>query len=304
MEDLEEWEVLSDDGFLEIHDAEGKKFFSPKYTTPSESVFKNYFTCPSPPKQASKFVESTEKADCRAPQQLIHVPIQLDNQVLKEAADGVPVPIEILNLKPPSALVVPEQITSPKIVTAEADQDLFSQVFFKKETEFVDMKLDSPKSNNCNNSSWGIKPQMVQFEEKGEAFKAGGETLETIKMDEDEMIHNMDHDDVIKKESSWDENSGGLNNILKWGLTGMGAICSFGVATVCIFVLGGLMKNTASNNKQHQQDQKLRFHIYAEDKRLKQVVHHATKLNEAISAVRGVPLTRAHITFGGYYDGV
>lgn len=39
--------------------------------------------------------------------------------------------------------------------------------------------------------------------------------------------------------------------------------------------------------------------------RLKQVVQQqATKLNEAISAVRGVPLTRAHITFGGYYDGI
>ena len=38
--------------------------------------------------------------------------------------------------------------------------------------------------------------------------------------------------------------------------------------------------------------------------RIKQVVHHATKLNEAISAVRGVPMTRAHITYGGYYDGL
>lgn len=36
--------------------------------------------------------------------------------------------------------------------------------------------------------------------------------------------------------------------------------------------------------------------------RIKQVVDHATKLNEAIAAVRGVPVTRAHITVGGYYD--
>jgi hypothetical protein len=31
-------------------------------------------------------------------------------------------------------------------------------------------------------------------------------------------------------------------------------------------------------------------------------VQHATKLNEAISVVRGVPITRAHITVGGNYD--
>lgn len=36
--------------------------------------------------------------------------------------------------------------------------------------------------------------------------------------------------------------------------------------------------------------------------RIKQVVHHATRFNEAMSAVRGVPVTRAHITVGGYYD--
>lgn len=36
--------------------------------------------------------------------------------------------------------------------------------------------------------------------------------------------------------------------------------------------------------------------------RIKRVVQHATRLNEAISAVRGVPVTRAQITVGGYYD--
>lgn len=32
------------------------------------------------------------------------------------------------------------------------------------------------------------------------------------------------------------------------------------------------------------------------------MVQHATKLNEAFAAVRGVPLSRAHITYGGYYE--
>lgn len=34
------------------------------------------------------------------------------------------------------------------------------------------------------------------------------------------------------------------------------------------------------------------------------MVHHATKLNEVIAAAKGVPLSRAHITYGGYYDGL
>lgn len=40
--------------------------------------------------------------------------------------------------------------------------------------------------------------------------------------------------------------------------------------------------------------------------RMKEAVHQATKLNEAISSsVRGVPLIRgAQIAFGGYYDGL
>lgn len=37
--------------------------------------------------------------------------------------------------------------------------------------------------------------------------------------------------------------------------------------------------------------------------RIKQVVHHASRLNQALSSVRGIPLVRAHITFGGHYDG-
>lgn len=157
MEDLDDWEVLPDHGFLRIHDDEGKKFFSRKYTSPTpENVFKNYFMCPSPPEQSSKFVESTDKPGCSRvpPQQLIPVPIQLEPQVIKRVQppdDGLP--FEVLNLKPSSPLLLPEQIGSPKIaVTAEADQDLFSQVFFKKETEFVNMKLDSPKSNNNSSS--------------------------------------------------------------------------------------------------------------------------------------------------------
>ncbi|XP_027072424.1 uncharacterized protein [Coffea arabica] len=311
MEGLEEWEVLPDDGFLEIHDDDGKKIFSRKYaTTASENVFKNYFICPSP--KSSKFVETTAETAARVPNQLVPIPIQLEPALKNQIPE-----VDDQGLKQVIKAPFDTSIRSPKILTGEADQDLVSQVFFKKmkETElFADMKLDSPKSNNNSSSSHtarGIKPQIdagaFQFEEKADAYKAAGEALETTKISsprqkidpEGKMIKMDDADN--QKEVKWEENHGGLN-ILKWSLTGIGAICSFGVATVCILVFGGVRKN--KQQQQQQQNQKLQFHIYTEDKRLKRVVHHATKLNEAISAVRGVPITRARITVGGYYDGL
>lgn len=94
---------------------------------------------------------------------------------------------------------------------------------------------------------------------------------------------------VIKSVGDQEVGSGGLD-IWKWSWTGIGALCSFGVATVCIVVLGG-SKDGGFKQYHHEEGKEA-------------VVKHATKWNEAISAVRGgsVPLTRAHITFGGYYD--
>ncbi|KAL2466242.1 hypothetical protein Adt_42093 [Abeliophyllum distichum] len=263
--DLQEWEILPDDGFLEIHDDGGKKIYSRKYGSGPNSVLEtNYFVCPS-------------KSTPTKTNQLLH----LEPKILKPSdqemiSKQVPVEIKIM----PSAL--PEKIKPFNTGSAsEADQDLVSQVFFKKmkEPEFVDMKVESPKSSRSE-----IMPQIdgagfFQFEENGEA-------LESKSCEGDSEM-----------EMEMDENNWGLN-IWKWSLTGIGAICSFGVAaaTVCIVVFG-----TRQKSKQ-EQNQKLQFQIYTNDKRIKQVVHHATKLNEAISAVRGVPLTRAHVTFGGYYE--
>ncbi|KAL3625488.1 hypothetical protein CASFOL_030942 [Castilleja foliolosa] len=162
----------------------------------------------------------------------------------------------------------PIQITS---FSAAVDPDPVSQVFFKKlkEPEFVDMKLDSPKSPG---SSLGIIPQLdFQFDENREEKE--GNNLEMVMKSEKMKLNDEDADE------------GGLN-IWKWSLSGIGAICSFGVvaATFCIF----------SFNKHHHHNHKLQFQIYTDDKRMKQVVHDASKLNEA--------MRRAHITFGGYYE--
>nr|GMD88001.1 uncharacterized protein LOC109150158 isoform X1 [Ipomoea batatas] len=97
------------------------------------------------------------------------------------------------------------------------------------------------------------------------------------------------------------EEGGGGFNLWQWSLSGIGAICSFGVAaatTICIVFIENQQKH-----KRHHQNHNIRFQIYTHhDKRIKEVVEHASKLKEAISTARGVPFTRAHITFGGYCD--
>lgn len=276
--DLEEWEFVPDDGFLEIHDDGGKKFFSRKYgigraTSPKNVFNTDYFRCPSP--RSTKFVDSTEESV------LIPLQIQLDDPIV----DHPEVVVKEITTKIP--LVIPEAAAAAP--TAELDPVF--QVFFKKmkENEFVDMKMDSPKSG-----SRGILPQIeagtFQFEEESD----DGEAMEgKINNNNNSAAKAMaeKEEEVITFGESNDE---GIN---LW--KGVGAICSFGMAaaTICIIIFGNAQRN--------KHNQKLRFQIYSDDKRIKQVVQQATKLNEAISsAVRGVPLNRAHITTGGYYDGI
>lgn len=268
-EDLQGWEVVPDDGFLEIHDEDdGKKIFSRKFGIGPSNVFKNYFICPSPKSSSPKFVDSTTKTEfSTVPKQLVTVPIHLDppaddddddREFLKKLPK--PLPIQI-NISPPPSHIPEKIVDAPTTGAGGGDQDPVSQVSFKikKEPEFVEMKLDSPRSNN-NNSSWGIKSSQgtIQFDDGSEIsspkFRAG----------EEKAISN----DImeVKKEVTWEENSGGPS-IWKWSLTGIGAICSFGfaAATVCIIILGGRQKNN-NHNRHNQENQKLQFHIYADDK--------------------------------------
>ncbi|KAK9289465.1 hypothetical protein L1049_007620 [Liquidambar formosana] len=303
--DLEEWEFLPDDGFLDFHeDGGGKKIF---HRGDPKSIFNmNHFILPSP--TSRKIAEPPPNIKPKVTNQLVPVPIQFDQAIGKDPDDEIlkeitKVPIEITVMPSPAA--ISEKITAPNLGAMEADQDAVSQVFFKKmkENEFVDMKMDSPKSGN-RGITHQIDAGTLQFDDKGEGYR--GEALENkaspkMKIEKEMANKKNNMDSEIKEEVNWEGNHGGLN-IWKWSSTGIGTLCSIGVAaaTICILILGSQQKN-----KQHQQNQKLQFQIYTDDKRIKQVVHHATKLNEAISAVRGVPLSsRAHITFGGYYDGL
>ncbi|KAE8734629.1 Detected protein of unknown function [Hibiscus syriacus] len=186
-----------------------------------------------------------------------------------------------------------EKIQESGTEPVEGDREVKTQVSFRKPSynnESVDMtnKMDSPRSTT--------KGAITQLDAAGKF---------NFDEEDDEFLQNMSsprlRDSFEKKAgANWEENSG-PGGLWKWSLTGIGAICSFGVAAAafCIIVFG-----TQQRQKQHQQNQKLLFQRYTDHKRMKQVVHHTTKLDESISAARGVPITRAHITFGGYYDGI
>lgn len=155
------------------------------------------------------------------------------------------------------------------------------RVSFKKtkETEFADMKIDPPAR---------ITSPVPLIDAAKPSDCEGSDDLRVKK----------ENDDVTS------EHGGEKLNLWKIGLNGIGAVCSFGVAaaaaTVCVLFLGH-NNIKVCKNKNH----KLRFQIYSDDhKRMNEAVNQATKVNEAIFAMKGVPVVRAQISFGGYYDGL
>ncbi|KAK9725656.1 hypothetical protein RND81_05G160300 [Saponaria officinalis] len=240
--DLHEWELLSDSSFSDLHQ---DKLVN-NSTSPNSTVIDvNYY---------QKSSDQLKTNNLR----VIPVPIKFDEETYDD------------------------QIKDQK--SSSDDQEMTSKVFFKKmkENEFVDMKMDTPKSPN--------KGVIAQFVKKHE--KDGNFDMENP-ITEDKLV-------VVEEEKKKEEDENGGVKIWKWGMTGMGAVISFGfaaAATVSFIVFCNAHKQRNVSKKQE-----LHFQIYSHDQRFKQVVSRAKKLNEAISVMRGAPMTRAHITFGGYYE--
>lgn len=121
-----------------------------------------------------------------------------------------------------------EPLSKDEVGGRVMDQDPISQVFFKKmkEAEFVDIRADSPKPPPKSEPNFQFDPEMaIGKNEKGDGSE-----------DED--------DDV------W-----------KWKLSGIGAICSLGVAaaTFCIVVF--------TNSHNHR----LQFRIYTDDDKVRPI---------------------------------
>ncbi|RDX83608.1 hypothetical protein CR513_35450, partial [Mucuna pruriens] len=281
--DTGEWVVLSDDGFFDVNEeCDEKQNFLGKRNLDSKSVLDMdyFYICTSP--KSKKISEGPRNFHPRVPKQVVHVPIQLEPRIVKAPDEGL---VKENTKDHVEVTLVPSSTTTTEKIkegVLKTDHDTGSQILSKIK------EIESPKP-----IVRGMLPSpdyvgALKFEEdKGEPQ----EIMTSPRMNiEKEMT-------IMECVTEVEDSTGGFN-FWKWSLNGVGAICSFGfaAATVCVLILGSQQRN-----KIHH-DQKIRFQIYTDDKRIKQVVQHATKLNEAISAVGGVPLSRARITCGGYYD--
>ena len=152
-------------------------------------------------------------------------PVQVELENVKEIQK---VPIELVVVENEK---VKENMGDVWETDHKSDRQTDSQVLFNN------MKIDSPKELH---SMIGSKMRM-----EGENF----DERNRLESDSEEKI-------------TWGGKNGGLN-IWKWGLSGVGAICSFGVAaaTICIVIFGN-----GIHQRNKQQNQRLRFRIYANEK--------------------------------------
>ncbi|KAL5708583.1 hypothetical protein ACHQM5_019365 [Ranunculus cassubicifolius] len=262
--ELDDWEYLPDSGYCDFNDHEHVgKFKFPKEDR--KAVIRPF---PSP-----RLIDVTSSMN---PSVMSPVPVDLEPMVKKTRRQQE---LELELEKIPFidiGVVVPTMNRD-----INRDQDTVSRVFFKKmkENEFVDMKMDSPRSK-------GLKlltdQGSVQFEDKEEIYK--GE----IKVKNDKEIVKR------KKGINWD----GKLNIWGWKVNGVGALCCIGVAaatTVCIVIFGNRKGNKPNHN------QKIQFQINSDDnKKVKPVVQQEHIFSQAISAAREIPINGAHIFFGDY----
>ncbi|XP_030516943.2 uncharacterized protein LOC115730460 isoform X2 [Rhodamnia argentea] len=267
--DLDEWELLPVDGYLDFN--EGDKIFSRRHSPApgQKSVFNmDYFRCPSP--TSSKM--PTSRVVPVVPIQF-DPPAAPDERLMREI---IKAPVEI---KLPSPITEKKMIEPPDggdkaVGLEEADQDMVSQVFFKKmtEPEFADMKMDSPRSGTRGIFVPQIDAGAFQGEAVLDSSCSPRKRHEAATRDVVGVTKKQQDNDCDAEKATWDENRGGLN-IWKWGFTGIGALCSFGVAaaTICIIILG------SQRAKQSQQNQKLRFQIYTDDKKLLELKPNAQK---------------------------
>ncbi|KAI7735424.1 hypothetical protein M8C21_033025 [Ambrosia artemisiifolia] len=156
----------------------------------------------------------------------------------------------------------------------DLNQDPIFHVFLNKENQFVEMKMDSRRLSS-------------------QEFNLSHVETEPFQHDDHEVNCSTPSKKIKKEVVGW-KKSNQRASLWKWGLSGIGVFCSVGMtaATICIIICG--------SGKRHKlQNQKLRIQIYPENKRIKQVVQ---KANEAMSTMRGVPLVKAHITYGGHYE--
>jgi hypothetical protein len=275
--DLEDWEILPKNIYkgLDLDHEEDHEEAMKLIRNTGKSFDMDYFICPTQDSVEKSSVVPTET-------QLLQVPITWEPVYTVEDTyhknEKNPDP-DFSDLDPE---LLTDSVPSPRITFKTT-----------KENEFADMKVDIPARFT---SHLPLKDEKLSDAEGGLGGDYYDETMGSEVEDDGDLRS--------KKEVDWNEGDEKMN-MWKKGLNGIGAICSFGVAaaaaTICVLFLGHNSNIQGCRNK----NQILRFQIYSDDnKRMNEVVKHATKLNEAISVMKSLPVARAQISFGGYYNGL
>ncbi|KAJ3674618.1 hypothetical protein LUZ60_005234 [Juncus effusus] len=199
----------------------------------------------------------------------------------------------------PELFVETDYFKCPELfVKSEEKPEIFKDIAISN--EFKKEEAPPPSTEN-----W-VEPEPIQFDEN--TTKADKESIDDMiqleKKNEYFFEEEKKNESIEERYEKEKDDCIGFN---LWGLriNGIGAICSFGIATVatlCVFVLSG---GSNSNSDRQTRNPKLQFQIYSDDKRIKEVVQRATRINHAMSAARGITtIPRAQISFGGYYEGL
>lgn len=258
--DFDDWELIPDDGFLGFRDDSEKKILYRKWTgSDPKGVLNDYFRCPLTQNNSRKVRENPGTRPSQLVPVSIPIPIQLNPTSSRvKSPDDQPQPVKettkVVVVEPPNEKSIQNFGSgSSSSSSFESDQDSVSKVFFKKMKEnesFVDMKMDSPKSPTTRGFIPQIDAAAFNFDDKVEGME---------NMSSPRMVNMKNSGDLGMED---DGSDGGLN-IWKLSLTGIGAICSFGIAaaTICILFFG-----SHHRNKQLHQNHKIRFQIYNDDK--------------------------------------
>ena len=235
--DLEDWVLLPKDPYKDLDHEEGHEAATKIIRNTQKSFDMDYFICPTQdPVGKTEF----HRMSSVVPTQLLQVPITWEPVYTMEDVDHKK------NLEP-----------DPELLT---DSDPSPRITFKtaKENEFVDMKIDLParftsplpQNDEKHFDSEGVLVKEC-YDEMGTKVEEGGDVRS-------------------KKGVDWAEKNicGGKMNLWKMSLNGIGAICSFGVATAvttfCVFFLGhnNSMKGCRNKNKI------ISFRVYTDDNKV------------------------------------